>query len=99
MSNPNPPAGSPRRLRWVIAAGIVVLALYAAFLFRHTAVVAGGADSSGYLNSARLLREGRLRETLRAPAVLGPASALDAMHFLPQGFFPSAEREIGRAHV
>jgi len=44
----------------------MLLALYAAFLSRHTAVVAGGADSSGYLNSARLFREGNLRETLRA---------------------------------
>lgn len=92
MSNPNPPAGPARHTRRVIAAGIMLLALYAAFLSRHTAVIAGGADSSGYLNSARLFREGNLRETLRAPAALGPAAGLDAMHFLPQGFFPSAER-------
>lgn len=93
MSNPNPPSGRPFP-RWPLVAGITVLALYADFLGRHAAVVAGGADSSGYLNSARLFLEGRLQAPLRAPAELGPAAGLDAMHFLPQGFFPSRDRGL-----
>lgn len=93
MSNPNPPSGRARA-RWWLLAGFAALALYTAFLGRHAAVVAGGADSSGYLNSARLLLEGRLQAALRAPSELGPAASLDAMHFLPQGFFPSRERGL-----
>ncbi len=93
MSNPNPPSGRAFA-RWPLAAGIAVLLLYAAFLHRHAAVVAGGADSSGYLNSARLFGDGRLQETLRVPAELGPVARLDRMHFLPQGFFPA--RDVDR---
>ena len=93
MSNPNPPSGRARA-RWPLFVGIAALALYAVFLSRHAAVVAGGADSSGYLNSARLFLEGRLQAPLRAPPELGPAASLDAMHFLPQGFFPSRERGL-----
>ena len=44
------------RLRWL---GLLALAAYAVFLARNTAVVAGGSDSSGYLNSARLFAEGK----------------------------------------
>ena len=93
MSNPNPPSVRPRA-RWMLLAGIAALALHAAFLARHATVVAGGADSSGYLNSARLFLEGRLQAPLRAPPELGPVAELDAMHFLPQGFFPSRERGL-----
>ncbi|MCE2861063.1 MAG: hypothetical protein RIR76_1099 [Verrucomicrobiota bacterium] len=92
MSNPNPPSGRAFA-RWPLLAGIAALLLYAVFLHRHAAVVAGGADSSGYLNSARLLGEGRLQETLRAPPELGPVARLDRMHFLPQGFFPARDAD------
>ncbi|MSU50731.1 MAG: hypothetical protein EXS37_16860 [Opitutus sp.] len=88
MSNPNPPApaaAEPLWCRWLL---VIALAGYAIFLARHTAVVAGGSDSSGYLNSARLFAEGRLLTDLRAPAEFGPRGSLDPMHFLPQGFFP-----------
>ena len=40
------------------ALGLAVIG-YAVFLALNTAPIAGGADSSGYLNSARLLAEGR----------------------------------------
>jgi hypothetical protein len=72
----------------------MALLAYAIFLGRHTAVVAGGADSSGYLNSARLLGAGQLLLPVRAPAEFGPRAALDAMHFLPQGFFPGRDRAL-----
>jgi len=42
--------------------GVVVICAiwYAIFLVQHVAAYAGGADSSGYLNSARLFSQGRL---------------------------------------
>ncbi len=91
MSNPNPPAAAARAPRWVRWLGLLALAGYAFFLARNSAIVAGGSDSSGYLNSARLLAGGRFFTDLRAPAEFGPRAALDPMHFLPQGFFPSAD--------
>lgn len=92
MSNPNPPTprAAPRRLTaWI---GVAALAGYVFFIAWHGVVVAGGADSSGYLNSARLFAAGRLTAELRAPAEFGPKAALDPMHFLPQGFFPDRDR-------
>lgn len=94
MSNPNPPAAAAVAPRWVRWFGLIALAAYALFLLRHSAAAAGGSDSSGYLNSARLFAEGRLLTELRAPAEFGPRASVDAMHFLPQGFFPY--REAGR---
>lgn len=92
MSNPNPPAASAARGRSLGWIGWGALLGYAIFIGWHTAVVAGGADSSGYLNSARLFAEGRLVEDLRAPPEFGPRAALDALHFLPQGFYPARDR-------
>jgi hypothetical protein len=54
MSNPNPPAAAACHPRTVVWIGCLALALYGGFLSYHTTVVAGGADSSGYLNSAKL---------------------------------------------
>ena len=41
---------------------------YSVFLYRAGSPYAGGADSSGYLNSARLLGQGRLFAEVRGPA-------------------------------
>lgn len=90
MSNPNPPAPPVRVARWQRWLAWALLAGYGVFLARHSAVVAGGSDSSGYLNSARLLAGGQLLTDLRAPAEFGPREKLNAFHFLPQGFFPVA---------
>lgn len=79
---------APRSLWWI---GLLALAGYAFFLARHSAPVAGGSDSSGYLNSARLFASGQLLTDLRAPAEFGPRAKLDPMHFLPQGFFPHTD--------
>ena len=84
-----PTRTAPRWLRW---AALLALAGYAVFLARNAAVVAGGSDSSGYLNSARLFAQGRLVEDLRAPAEFGPKAALVPMHFMPQGFFFFGDR-------
>lgn len=92
MSNPNPPAATVRAPRWVQWLGVLALAGYAFFLARHSAIVAGGSDSSGYLNSARLLARGQLFTDLRAPAEFGARGTVNPMHFLPQGFFPTPDK-------
>ncbi|HEY5078791.1 MAG TPA: hypothetical protein VII43_03045, partial [Opitutaceae bacterium] len=51
---PPPPAG--RRLAVWIAA--LLLGAYAVLLVRDVGAVAGGSDSSGYMNHARLLASG-----------------------------------------
>jgi hypothetical protein len=87
MSNPNPPAAgpAPRLLFWI---GCIALALYATFLARNSSNVAGGADSSGYLNSARLLAAGQLTTKLRTPPEFGPQENLRRHQFQPHGFAP-----------
>lgn len=92
MSNPNPPIASRPRARLLAGLGLVALLGYALLLWSQTVVVAGGADSSGYFNSARLLANGDLTTALRAPPEFGPPASLDPFHFLPQGFFPGRNR-------
>ena len=89
MSNPNPPiAGPPPRwwtwFTWALLAG------YAIFLARNSSNVAGGADSSGYLNSARLLAAGEVTAELRTPPEFGPQENLRRQQFQPHGFVPFA---------
>lgn len=79
---------SPPARSWLPALALLALAGYAWFLGRHLAVVAAGADSSGYLNSARLLAAGELRTPLRVPPEFGPATAATLGHFMPGGFRP-----------
>lgn len=58
MSNPNPATTpAPRWFAWVAA---VALLGYGAFLGLNFTSVAGGSDSSGYLNAAQLLAHGQL---------------------------------------
>lgn len=87
MSNPNPPiaGSSPRWWTWFTWA---LLAGYAIFLARNSSNVAGGADSSGYLNSARLLATGELTAALRTPPEFGPQENLRRQQFQPHGFVP-----------
>lgn len=88
MSNPNPPstAGPVRRVgAWL---GAAVLALYALFLGWNFSPYAGGADSSGYLNSARLLAGGEFAAEPRIPAEFGPEERVIRQHFQPHGFAP-----------
>lgn len=92
MSNPNPsvhPAPAPR---WFVALALLALAAYGVFLATHATTVAGGSDSSGYLNSARLLAAGHLQGELRVPAEFGPPSALNRAAFTPFGFFAYPDR-------
>jgi hypothetical protein len=87
MSNPNTPvvARAPRPLLWI---GWLALAIYGVFLARNSSNVAGGADSSGYLNSARLLAAGGLTAELRTPPEFGPQDKLNRLQFQPHGFAP-----------
>lgn len=72
--------------RWFLWFALAVLAAYGVFLGTTMSVVAGGADSSGYLNSARLLASGQLQTELRVPAEFGSPTSVDRFHFSPQGF-------------
>ena len=80
------PPAPPRAPRWFAWLGGLALLGYALFLAANTTVVAGGSDSSGYLNSARLLAAGRLQTDLRVPAEFGPVTPANRAHFSPAGF-------------
>ncbi len=67
--------------------GAALLAGYALVLFHHTSFAAGGSDSSGYLNGARLLSRGRVTEPVRGLERLNrPVD--DAPLFIPLGYRP-----------
>lgn len=88
MSNPNPPVTRVPAPRWLIGFGLAALLAYGVFLAWHFSPVAGGADSSGYLNSARLLASGELSADPRVPAEFGPQANLVRQQFQPHGFVP-----------
>ena len=88
-------ADDPGRRRWGAALAWLAFAAYAILLGRNMVVVAGGSDSSGYLNSARLLAAGRLHAEFRVPPEFGAPGEVVQRHFAPAGFntFP------GRPHL
>lgn len=86
MSNPKPPPS--RRAWWFAVALLALLAGYGVWLGTRVVVVAAGADSSGYLNSARLLAAGEGFTPLQVPAEFGGPGAVPPIHFTPVGFFP-----------
>lgn len=90
MSNPNPPATAAPSSRWFFGLGLFALAAYALFFGFKATTAAGGADSSGYLNSGRLFASGQLLTPARIPAEFGPVNQLERAHFLPHGFSPYA---------
>ena len=65
--------------------GALLLAGYALAVFHHTSYVAGGADSSGYLNASRLFAKGRASEPIRGLERLSLPPA-DAPLFIPLGY-------------
>lgn len=69
--------------------GVAALLAYGWLLARFASGIASGADNSGYLNAARLLRAGKLREPLRLPPSLAD-SHLRPWLFTPLGFQPAA---------
>lgn len=81
-----PPRLWPRPL--VALALLVALAAYGAVMFPRLGAVAGGSDSSGYLNNARLLAQRRV--TVPARPVAG-AEPLSVGAREPLGFHPSTD--------
>lgn len=72
MDSPSSPP-PPRRVPFVVPLVLAVVATaYAWFLFQRGASYAGGSDSSGYLNSARLLAHGKVSEPVRTIPGLSP---------------------------
>ena len=88
MSNTNPLEPVACAPRWFVWLGVLALAAFALFLARNTSVAAAGSDSSGYLNSGRLLAAGHWQTALRTPPEFGPQMELNRAHFTPHGFFP-----------
>ena len=77
----------PSRLPFAAVSLLAAAALYLAFLGAHASRVAGGADSSGYLNAARGLSRGRVVEPVPLLAELGLAQR-DLPAFIPLGYVP-----------
>ena len=71
----------------------VSFVIYGIFLGRNESAYAGGSDSSGYLNSARLLSEGRVHGERRFIEGLPPESA-PPWTYLPLGFIPHNDRDM-----
>jgi hypothetical protein len=75
-----------RGLAWAVAA--LALALYGAALARNVAAVAGGSDSSGYMNDARLMAAGHVHVQPRTVPGLPPAT-MPPFLYVPLGFKPA----------
>jgi hypothetical protein len=72
--------------RWFLWLALAAMAGYAVFLSANMTAVAGGSDSSGYLNSARLFAAGKVRAELRVPPEFAAVPELQRSHFSPAGF-------------
>lgn len=72
-------------LPWRAIAVAAAVVAYAALLWLHVGAYAGGADSSGYLNGARLLAQWRVSTPPRAVAGL-PANIIPRSAWMPIGF-------------
>ncbi len=83
-----PAARSP--LPWQRLLLGVGLLLYGLLLARHMRACAGGSDSSGYLNNARMLAAGQFALPMRLLPGLDPAT-LPAYTHVPLGFMPNAD--------
>jgi hypothetical protein len=77
-------------LHWETWLPFLAFLLYALLLTRYMGAYAGGSDSSGYLNNARLLSEGRLIAPLRLLPGLAPDTLPPYTH-VPLGFIPNAD--------
>ena len=78
---------TPSQYGWATVV-VAAFAAFAAVLWLHMGAYAGGADSSGYLNSARLLSRGHARTAARRISGIPDGRfRLDA--YVPLGFRPS----------
>lgn len=64
----------------------LLLAGYLLFVFSRMGLCAGGSDSSGYVNGARILRDGRLGTEQRQ--LEGTTGVLPGYTYVPLGFVP-----------
>src|SRR5438105_1067436 len=78
------PHPSPAAAPWRLAMGLLFVS-YGLFLAAYFEPIPAGADSGGYLNSARLLASGRLREPLRTVPEL-PLADAGADTYVPLGY-------------
>jgi hypothetical protein len=76
-----------RRAVWLPLLGFL---LYAAVLAWYSGPCAGGSDSSGYLNNARMLRQAQLTIRMRQFPGLDPAN-LPSYTYVPLGFIPNPD--------
>jgi hypothetical protein len=72
-------------IRWALWLPLVAFVLYGLMLARYSAAYAGGADSSGYMNNARLLDHGSLITPMRQVPGLSP-DTVSAFAYVPLGF-------------
>lgn len=86
--NSNPAPLAPWRRAGILLA--LALGLYAVLIAWNLGACAGGSDSSGYLNHARLLSQGRLHVPPRAVAGLAPTPA-ESFLYVPLGFKPAPD--------
>lgn len=73
-----------------LAAAVAALGLYAVLLVMNIGAVAGGSDSSGYLNHAKLLASGHLHVAPRLVPGLSMDSAPSYL-YVPLGFRPARD--------
>jgi len=83
----SPRSATTRRLVSALAAAAFLL--YAALLIVKVNACAGGSDSSGYMNHARLLGMGRLHSLPRELPGLNPADFSEFL-YTPLGFVPQS---------
>ena len=91
VSEPTPPRRAGRRARTaalIFVAAVAFLA-YARLLLWHASFAVGGSDSSGYVNTARLITAGRIVEPVAALKQLDLPDGFLRV-FLPLGFVPGA---------
>jgi hypothetical protein len=81
-ANPRPWRGA------AVAAALLALAIYSVVLALNVGAVAGGSDSSGYMNGARLMAEGKVHVQAREIEGL-PAADMPPFLYVPLGFKPS----------
>lgn len=72
---------------------VVALAVYGTWMATNIQAVAGGSDSSGYMNNARLLERMELKIKRREIDGLSPQS-LPIYSYIPLGFVPVDEHEM-----
>jgi hypothetical protein len=78
------------RIRWALWLPLLAFALYGLMLARYSAAYAGGSDSSGYMNNARLLDHANLVVPMRQVPGVDPQT-LPPFTYVPLGFTPRAD--------